>query len=89
MARKKQSVDPLPLHERASLSVVECAVLSGLTKTLITEAIACGLLRSAKIGKRRIVRRAELERFIAQGERGPLNVRRAYRREMVRREVNS
>jgi excisionase family DNA binding protein len=66
-----------------TLSVHEAAALTGLTVTLLTEAMACGLLRSAKIGKRRVIRRDALDRFIARGERQPLRVRDAYRRERV------
>ena len=74
----------VPLKDRLTLSVPEAAQLTGLTTTLLSEAMAAGLLRNTKIGKRRLVYRAALEKFLARGERRPLRVRDAYRRERVR-----
>lgn len=74
----------VPLNERLTLTLPEVALLTGLTMTLITEAVAAGLLRSTKIGKRRMVYREALDKFLARGERKPLRVRDAYRRVRVR-----
>lgn len=81
------SPQAVPLKDRLTLSIPEAALLTGLTTTLLTEAIAAGLLRSTKVGKRRLVYRAALEKFLALGESRPLRVRDAYRRERVRAAV--
>jgi len=70
----------IPLSERISLTLPEAAALTGLKVTLLREAVGCGLLRSTKIGKRRLIPRAALDAFLRKGERKPVRVCIAYRR---------
>ena len=77
----------VPLHERFSLSVAEAALLSGLSITLLSEAITAGLLRASRIGKRRMILRRDLEKLIESGTRRPLRVRAAYLHHLTRRTV--
>ena len=47
------------------LSVVEAGRELGISRSLVYELLAAGTLRSAKIGRRRLIPREALEAFIA------------------------
>ena len=47
------------------LSVIETARELGISRSLIYELLASGALRSAKIGRRRLIPREAVEEFIA------------------------
>lgn len=57
-------------HPRLAYSVLEAAAAAGLGRTTIYELIKQGRLPSRKIGKRRIIAAADLERLILQGVAG-------------------
>lgn len=54
---------------RVALSVPEAAFAAGVSRSFIYEAIAGGALASVKLGKRRVIRPADLEAWVsgAQG----------------------
>ena len=79
------NAERVPLQERLSLSVHQAAELSGLTVTLLSEAISCGLLRASKLGRKRMILRGDLEKLLLKGTgRPPLNVRRVYKAHLQR-----
>lgn len=54
--------DPLDL-----LSLDEVAALTKRTRRTVEREVASGILRSVLLGRRRLVPRVELERYIAEG----------------------
>jgi excisionase family DNA binding protein len=50
--------------EREGLSVREASEIAGLGRTRLYEAIAAGELLSRRFGKRRIILRSDLRRFL-------------------------
>jgi excisionase family DNA binding protein len=50
----------------ALLSVQECALLLGLSRTMVFSLIRDGALRSVKVGTRRLVARAAIEHFVTE-----------------------
>jgi excisionase family DNA binding protein len=53
-------------HRNARLlSVIETARELGISRSLVYELLAAGALRSAKIGRRRLIPRKAVEEFIA------------------------
>src|SRR5262249_102481 len=60
---------PLLLSSKILFSRREFSTLTGLSLRTIAKLIASGELRSIRVGRRRLVRRAELDRFIARDHR--------------------
>lgn len=56
-------------NQRVSYRVDEAAAACGLTRSSLYRAIGDGSLRSAKVGKRRIVTARALEEYVAHLER--------------------
>ena len=54
--------------ERLTYSVVEAAAVLGISRRSVYELLGSGSLRSVKIGNRRLIRHADLERFVAELE---------------------
>lgn len=50
--------------QREGLSIAEACAVAGIGRTMLYEAIAAGLLRSRKLGKRRIILKADLDDFL-------------------------
>jgi excisionase family DNA binding protein len=69
-----EATPPSSRHEPpALLSVQECAVILGLSRTMVFSLIRDGALGSVKVGTRRLVPRAAVERFVrGSGESGPV-----------------
>lgn len=57
----------VPFGERRALRMTEAVQYSGLGRTSIYNAIREGRIETTKIGKRRLVFRESLERFLASG----------------------
>lgn len=55
---------PLPPPTKTMLSVLEAAALSSLGRSTVYELVQSGRLRSKRIGKRYIIKRADLETFM-------------------------
>jgi excisionase family DNA binding protein len=55
---------PTPPHERIGLSLLEVCGLTGLGLHSIRSAINAGLLPSHKLGRRVIVRRDDVDKFL-------------------------
>jgi excisionase family DNA binding protein len=53
------------IPERAAFSVAEAAVLTGIGRDGIYAAIRQGQLRAKKLGRRTVIRRTDLDRFLA------------------------
>ena len=62
----KQKPD-VPQQERHALRINDATVFSGLSRASLYRAIKDGALRSVKIGKRRLILRADLEAFLVGG----------------------
>lgn len=56
----------LPITDRLSLAPPEAAALAGVSETTLYQAINAGELRSGKFGERRIIRRVDLEDWLAR-----------------------
>ena len=56
--------------EREVFSVLEVAERLGISRAEVAREIARGRLESIKLGRRRLVSRAQLNRYIASLERG-------------------
>ncbi|WP_246786814.1 helix-turn-helix domain-containing protein [Bradyrhizobium sp. USDA 3458] len=50
--------------QREGLSIAEACVIAGIGRTMLYEAIAEGRLKCRKLGKRRLILRAELDEFL-------------------------
>lgn len=61
---------PTPNDERELLSVLEVAARLNISRAEIAREIVRGHLESIKLGRRRLVSRAQLGRYIAWLERG-------------------
>jgi excisionase family DNA binding protein len=55
---------PVPPSEKLGLSLDEVAALVGLGRASIRNAIACGQLPAQKFGRRIIIRRADVIKFL-------------------------
>lgn len=55
--------EAIPVEKKLLLSINEACALSGLKRTMLYKLIASGQIRSKPIGRRRMIPRAELERF--------------------------
>lgn len=57
----------VPQQERHALRVNDATIFSGLSRASLYRAMKDGVLRSVKIGKRRLILRADLEAFLVGG----------------------
>jgi len=57
----------VPKQERHALRINDATVFSGLSRASLYRAMKDGVLRFVKIGKRRLILRADLEAFLAGG----------------------
>jgi excisionase family DNA binding protein len=57
----------VPKQERHALRVNDATIFSGLSRASLYRAMKDGALRSVKIGKRRLILRADLEAFLLGG----------------------
>ncbi len=57
----------VPAQERHALRINDATVFSGLSRASLYRAMKDGALRSVKIGKRRLILRADLEAFLVGG----------------------
>jgi excisionase family DNA binding protein len=57
--------EKIPFAERRALRVPEAIEYSGLGRTSIYDAIRDGIVESTKIGARRLIMRASLDRLIS------------------------
>jgi excisionase family DNA binding protein len=57
-------MNPTTEFQREGLSVVEACAIAGIGRTKIYQAIAEGSLRARKYGKRRIILRDDLRKFL-------------------------
>lgn len=64
MHASEQTVGQVPTGDRLTYSIVEAADVLGIGTTLAKELIRTGELRSIKIGRRRLVARADLVLFV-------------------------
>lgn len=53
--RTKHSTNSSPATDRLALSIQDCTVLTGLSRTTIYQEIASGRLATIRIGRRRLV----------------------------------
>ncbi|APG08159.1 hypothetical protein BKD09_07450 [Bradyrhizobium japonicum] len=51
--------------QREGLSIAEACVVAGIGRTMLYEVIAEGRLKCRKLGKRRLILKAELDEFLA------------------------
>lgn len=58
-----------PFADRAALSPADAGKYIGVSRKTIHELIRHGDLPSIKLGSRRLIRREELDRFLAERER--------------------
>jgi len=65
----------LPLAERVTLNIDEAAALTGLPRTFLREAVAAGIVRSTKPGKRRLLFTKSLLHLLDRAETKKLRVR--------------
>ena len=65
-AGRKQSVNPVPLNQRLMLSIADAALLSGLPRNFLLESIQSEKLKGVKIGRSVLVKRLDLETFVAR-----------------------
>jgi excisionase family DNA binding protein len=56
-------------HDPIAYSIEQVPALIGLPRTTVYEAVRRGDLRTAKVGKRRLIRRTVLERWLEALER--------------------
>ena len=54
----------IPTHHRVALSVKEVAELIGMNKPTLYQYVNSGQLPSLKVGRRRLIRREALEKFL-------------------------
>jgi len=64
MALKRQ----LNLNEKLALSVAEACALAGINKDTLYREVNSGRLQSAKINRRRVIRREALDQWLANRE---------------------
>ena len=64
-AGRKQSGNPVPLNHRLMLSIADAARLSGLPRHFLLESIQSEKLKGVKIGRSVLVKRLDLETFVA------------------------
>jgi len=72
--KNKSSIPPpahYPLVPRVSLSVVEAAYATSLSKSYLYLAMRAGTLKYIKAGGRRLIAVSELEAFLAHLPQGP------------------
>ena len=63
------SITPTPdRHERLALGIQEAAEAVGLGRSTLFKLLAAGELKAVKIGRRRLILKAELDRFIQARE---------------------
>jgi len=60
-----ETLSPMELGHKLTLSVVEAAALSGLAKALIESALKDGSLKQVKKGKATAIKRQDLEAWVA------------------------
>jgi excisionase family DNA binding protein len=64
---------PLPVTEASQpllFSVEQCATMLGVHRTTVYDLIANQSLASVKVGRRRLISRAAMQRFIEASEQG-------------------
>ena len=62
----RHSNSAVPLNQRLMLSLTEAASLSGLPRSFITESTENGRLKALKIARTILVKRSDLEQFVAE-----------------------
>jgi excisionase family DNA binding protein len=65
-SQRKQRSNTVPLNQRLLLSLADAASLSGLPRSFLVESTQTGRLKSVKIGRTTLVKRSDLERFVAE-----------------------
>lgn len=63
--RARMSVPDVPLSERVTLTVLECAALLGIGERVVWELVGRGDLFSVKVKGRRLVPRSALDAYIS------------------------
>ena len=63
--RREPQGNSVPLNQRLTLSVAEAAQLSGLPRQFLLESIQANKVKAVRIGRSLLVKRAELEAFVA------------------------
>jgi excisionase family DNA binding protein len=58
----------LDLHEKLALSIAEACALAGVNKDTLYREMNSGRLQSAKINRRRVIRRPALDQWLADRE---------------------
>ena len=66
MAAISPSSPSIPLAERAALSIAQACAYSGIGRTKLYELIEKQVLRSVKVGDRRLVLRESIDKLLAQ-----------------------
>jgi excisionase family DNA binding protein len=61
--------EKVPFSERRALRMDEATQYSGLGKTSIYDAIRAGKIKATKVGKRRLIFRESLDRFLTSTEK--------------------
>jgi excisionase family DNA binding protein len=64
--QSRQRDNAVPLNQRLMLSLTNAASLSGLPRSFLLESTQTGCLKSVKIGRTVLVKRLDLERFVAE-----------------------
>ncbi|MBI2843047.1 MAG: helix-turn-helix domain-containing protein [Armatimonadetes bacterium] len=68
--RESTEVSPPNQPEKLAYSIPEAAAALGIGVSLLKEMLYCSRIRSVKIGKRRVIPRRELERFLEESSNG-------------------
>jgi len=63
--RREQQDNSVPLNQRLTLSIPEAVELSGLPRQFLLESIQANKLKAVRIGRSLLVKRADLETFVA------------------------
>lgn len=64
--QRKQPSNMVPLNQRLMLSLADAASLSGFPRSFLAEITQSGRLKTVKIGRTVLVKRSDLERFVAE-----------------------
>ncbi len=66
--RRARRANPVPPENRIAVDVVTAADMLSVSRRHLYQLISAGDLATAKVGSRRLVRVAEIERFLVQRE---------------------